>query len=359
MDYVRRQRQVRRKLKVSRAQAIFVSAPQNVAYLTGFDSTNGFVLLTADATVVFTDFRYEHSLRALAERQGLTPVIVRAALARELRQCCKRLGIRRLAFEADHLTVTQFKRLRGTGRTLQWLPADTWLQDARNRKDGDELELMQQAVRVAEQAFAGTAPDEWLGLREDAAADLLEQRMKAAARGHGWHAEAAFPIIVAAGTNAAVPHHHPGSTTIEREMMVTFDWGARVAGYCSDMTRTLYLGTPDRQFRRVYRTVLRAQKAAIAAYRTGVALKTVDAAARTIIAKADHARHFGHGTGHGIGREVHEGFSASPKGRGRVKHGMVCTVEPGIYIPGWGGVRIEDMVVATPRGTRVMTSLPK
>jgi Xaa-Pro aminopeptidase len=125
------------------------------------------------------------------------------------------------------------------------------------------------------------------------------------------------------------------------------------------MTRTVYLGRPDRQFRMIYRTVLRAQRAAIKAYRSGVALKTVDRAARALIANAGHGAHFGHGTGHGIGREVHEGFSASPKGVGRVKRGMVCTVEPGIYIPGWGGVRIEDMVVASPQGTEVLTGLPK
>jgi Xaa-Pro aminopeptidase len=359
MHYQARQREVRRALAASRAQAFFISEPHNVAYLTGFDSTNGFVLLTADETVVLTDFRYETALCEIANVHGYTLIIAGQGLMPTLRACCKARGLTRLAYEPGHLTVAQFKRLSKGMRSITWVAAGDWVMQARIRKDDDEIACMRRAIRVAEEGFVSVKSRRWIGLREDDAAELLEHRMQAVARRHGWHAACAFPIIVAAGVHAAVPHHHPGSATIHEGMMVTFDWGARIDGYCSDMTRTVYMGTPDAQFRKVYRTVLRAQRAAIRAYRSGVALKTVDTAARTVISRAGYGKYFRHGTGHGIGREVHEGFSASPNGKGRIKRGMVCTVEPGIYIPDWGGVRIEDMVVTTPRGTEVMTALAK
>ena len=359
MTFSARRTAVGRTLARSRAQAFLVSDPVNVLYLTGFESSNAFLLITADGTALFTDFRYKDAVKELARRQGLDAVIITDGLARAVSAWCRMHSVRRVAFEDQHLTVAFFSRLRKKARTIAWLPAAVSVASIRAVKDAAELRAMRKAVIVAEEAFRSTPPRTWIGLTEIEAAELLEGRMHVAARRHGWHAERSFDTIVAAGANASAPHHKPAETRIRTGMLLKVDWGAKVDGYCSDITRTLFLGRPDREFRSVYATVLEAQRAAIRAVKPGVKLKDVDAAARAIITSAGHGEHFGHGTGHGIGMQVHEGVAANAKSKDVAKSGMVFTVEPGIYIPGWGGIRVEDMVMVTRTGVRVLTCLPK
>ena len=359
MMYSKRRRKVIRQLGKSRAQAMLVSSPVNVQYLTGFKSSNGFILLCPAQTVVLTDPRYETALKALAAAQGFTTAGLKKGLAKEIGTWCRKLGIRRLAYEAGHLTASTFSSLKKKNRSVKWIPAGNWIMNVRMIKEPEELSLMRTAIAVAQKAFMSIAKKDWVGLREWEAVELLEDRMRHYAGRAGFRATPSFEAIVAAGENAAVPHHSPGTTRIRKGMLLKVDWGVKIAGYCSDTTRTLFLGTPDARFRKIYGTVLRAQLAAIRALKPGAQAKQADLAARRAIERAGYGNAFTHGTGHQIGMQVHEGFGLAKAAKERMKPGMIFTVEPGIYLPGWGGVRIEDMVLITPAGHEVMTSVPK
>jgi Xaa-Pro aminopeptidase len=359
MNYPARRARVVRHMRVQNAHALLVSNPTNVLYLTGFRSSNAYVVLTATDTAVFTDFRYEDMLRAHAATQQLTPVIMQAGLAKALGAYCRQHGIRTLTYEAEHLTAAMLHTLQRTCRRIAWKPAKNWIGPVRDCKEPAELAAMRLAITIAQQAFLAIKPQQWVGLTELAAAELLEEKIRAIGRARGVHAERSFEFIVAGGPHAAAPHHHSSESVIARNTMLKIDWGARVNDYCSDMTRTLFLGTPPQEFRDIYHIVLRAQRAAIAAVRPKVHLCDVDGAARAFIADAGYGDKFGHNTGHGIGMQVHEGSGPQKRSSAIAKPGMVITIEPGIYLPGWGGVRIEDMVLVTETGHRVLTSLPK
>jgi len=359
MNFRHRRSRVLRAMQAARVPAMLVSNPVNVAYLTGFHSSNGFLLLAPGGCALITDFRYETAARALAAQQNMQTFIAKDGIGKAVAAWCRQCRITKLAFEHDHLTVARFLEFQKAAPRLTWLHAPPWIMAERLVKDDDELACMRTAIAVAEKGFATIRDHEWIGLTEREAAELLEDRIKAAARKLGVHAQPSFPFIVAAGANAAIPHHHPGDTVIHEDQMLTIDWGARVDNYCSDMTRTLFLGTPDAHFKKIYSIVLKAQLAAIRAVKPGVTFKQIDAAARDIITAAGYGKNFGHATGHRIGMDVHEGMKLAKGNVERARTGMVTTIEPGIYIPGWGGVRIEDMVVVTPRGREVLTSLPK
>lgn len=339
--------------------AFFVSHPVNVRYLTGFESSNAYLLITRNATTLFTDARYGPAAEECAAREDITLIIIKKAIEKELPKYAKEDGIQHIAFEDSHLTVAAFKKYKKAAPRLTWVPVDPrWMGDIRTCKSDEEKGMILAAVHIAEKAFRSIPKKKWVGMTEIDASDLLEEKVRAEARARGLHAYPSFGYIVAFGPHAAVPHHHPTHTRIGPHGMLKIDWGARVDGYCSDMTRTLYFGRPDARFREVYATVLAANRAAIAAVKPGVALKTIDAAARDLIVKAGYGDYFGHGTGHGVGMEIHEELRVAPGVARRARAGMVITIEPGIYIPGWGGVRIEDMVMVTRDGAQVLTSLP-
>ncbi len=359
MNYSDRRANVVRQMRAQNVRALLVSQPTNVSYLTGFKSSHAYLLLTNTGAAVLTDSRYEAMLRAHVATQRLTPVIMQAGLAKAIADYCRQQRIRSLAFEADHLTVSVLQTLQRKAGRLAWTPAKNWIGPVRDCKEPAELAAMRRAISVAQQAFLAIKPGQWIGLTEMAAAELLEGKIRAIGRASGLHAERSFDSIVACGAHAAEPHHHCAETVITRNTMLKIDWGARVNEYCSDLTRTLFLGPPPQEFRDIYAIVLRAQRAAIAAVRPGVPLCEVDGAARTIITKAGFGDKFGHNTGHGIGLQVHEGSGPQKRSTAVAKPGMVITIEPGIYLPEWGGVRIEDMVLVTDSGHRVLTSVPK
>jgi len=357
MNYNKRRKEVIKRMKKDGVNAFFISNPVNVMYLTGFKSSNVFVFLTENETYLFTDFRYEEVARELCKSQNINFILLKKKLTDILKKLSKKYKIRKIAFEADDLKVATFNSLKKSTRNFKWTEAKSWISDVRKNKDHDEIQIIKKAITVAEQGFQSINKNEWIGLTEIDASDLLTEKIKIAGKKIGVRAVPSFDFIVAAGVNAAVPHHEPDKTIIKKDDMLKIDWGAKVEDYCSDMTRTLYLGVPPAKFKKIYKTVLRANKAAIKAVRSGVALKNIDAAARLIINSAGYAKNFGHGTGHGVGLEVHDGPGPSPQCVTRTSKGMVITIEPGIYIPGWGGVRIEDMVLVTPKGAEVLTRL--
>jgi Xaa-Pro aminopeptidase len=320
----------------------------NVGYLTGFGGTNGACICGAEARVFLTDFRYTE--RAEAEVEGWEVVTVTddwlGGIAARLTG--------KVGFEDHHMAVRTLERLK------EKLPDGVELEGAggpveklRRVKDERELAAIAAAAELADEIWRRALEDGLTGRSELEVARAAEARM----REQG--AEPAFPTIVAAGPNGALPHAEPGERRIGRGELVVFDMGAKLDGYCSDGTRTFATGDPGDDARAVYETVLEAQDAALAAVRAGVKAEDVDGVARELIATAGHGERFGHGLGHGVGIEVHEEPRVSQRSEDELATGEVVTIEPGIYLPGELGVRIEDLVVVTDDGHRNLSGLPK
>jgi Xaa-Pro aminopeptidase len=272
------------------------------------------------------------------------------AVAKVLRRA--RLG--RLAIEGDSMTVGLKDRISAECPKLQMHATSGAVERLRQIKDRDEVAQIRQAIWYAEKAFGVVRASLRAGRTEKEVADALDSQMRAfGAKG------SAFPNIVAVGPRAALPHATPGGETIGSADLVLVDWGADGGLYKSDLTRVLLAGRISPKLERIYRVVLTAQLQAIAAIRPGVGLKDVDRVARQMIAKQGFGRYFGHGLGHGLGLQVHEGPRLAADAQGTLRPGMVVTVEPGIYLPGWGGVRIEDDVLVTRTGHEVLTTVPK
>ena len=321
------------------ADAALITSPPNVRYLSGLVSSNAAVLLPADGLgVLATDFRYAEAagrdcpdLELLLERH-LEPALAALAVAR---------GWPTLAFEAQEMTVERYSALASLdGGPALLLELGRAIEDLRMIKDPAEIELLARACAITCEAFAQVLGEIVPGMTERAFATLLERAMvDLGAEG------LAFDTIVASGPNGAIPHHSPGDRAFETGDLITIDCGARFGGYLADMTRTVALGEPAEWQREIYDLVAAAQLAGIAAAVPGADVDDVDASARDLITAAGHGEHFGHGLGHGVGLEVHEAPMMGPGRTGRLQNRVPVTVEPGVYLPGKGGVRIEDTLV--------------
>jgi Xaa-Pro aminopeptidase len=326
----------------------------NVRWLTGFTGSNAAAVVGREGSRRFvTDFRY---LTQSAEE--VDPAWEREIAIDLLAGVVKGLpgsGELRLAFDDAHMSVKDHGRLESMLRAgIELVPAGGAIETLRAVKDADELEAIRAAARLADDALTEVLGRGLVGRTErDVALDLefTMRRMGAQA--------ASFPPIVAAGEHGALPHATPRDMPIPAGTLVVVDWGAQLDGYASDCTRTYATGDIDPRDGQVYELVLRAQEAALAAVRPGPTGREVDAVARSIIDAAGHAEHFGHGLGHGVGLDVHEGPRLSKQGEAALAAGMVVTVEPGVYVPGAVGVRIEDLVIVTDDGAEVVSSLPK
>jgi Xaa-Pro aminopeptidase len=320
----------------------------NVRYLTGFTGTNGAVVCGPDLRVFLTDFRYTE--RAAAEVSGWETVTVTGDW---LAGIAERLA-GKVGFEDDHMSVRSLTKLNEKlPEGAEAVAAGGAVEALRRVKDEQELAAIAEAAKLADAALKATVEEGLVGKTERAVADAFEAHVRA---GGG---TLSFDTIVAGGPNGAQPHAEPGARVIERGELVVFDMGAKLDGYCSDGTRTYATGDPGEEGRRVYETVLAAQQAAIEAIRPGEKGEDVDAAARRVIAEAGHGEHFGHGLGHGVGLDIHEGPRLSLRSDDVLATNEVVTVEPGIYLAGNLGVRIEDLVVVTDTGIRNLSSLPK
>ncbi len=322
----------------SGADAALITSPPNVRYLSGLVSSNAAVLLPAEGRAVLaTDFRYAEvaerdcpDLELLVERQ-LEPALAALAVAR---------GWPTLAFEAHEMTVERHSTLAALDGGPALVPLGRAIEELRMIKDVTEIELLARACAITDQAFAQVLGEIVVGRTERAFATRLERAMvDLGAEG------LAFDTIVASGPNGAIPHHTPGDRAFEAGDLITIDCGARYGGYHADMTRTVALGRPAGWQREIYELVAAAQLAGIAAARPGADVVDVDASARDLITDAGHGPHFGHGLGHGVGLEVHEAPMMAPGRAGRLMDRVPVTVEPGVYLPGKGGVRIEDTLV--------------
>jgi Xaa-Pro aminopeptidase len=341
-------------LRERELHALLVTDLANLRWLTGFTGSNGAAVIGVDGTRRFvTDFRY---LTQSAEQ--LDDSWAREISTDLLDGIAKQLpgGELRLGFEDADLSVRDHAKLdRLAGEGIKLVPAGGAIEGLRAVKDADELDRVRAAAKLADEALADVLTRGLAGRTERDVALDIEFTMRR--RG----AEAAsFPPIVASGPHGALPHAEPRDVEIARGTLCVVDWGAVLDGYASDCTRTYATGGPvDPRDREVYDLVARAQEAALAAVRPGPTGREVDAVAREIIDAAGHAEHFGHGLGHGVGLEVHEGPRLSKQGEDALAAGMVVTVEPGVYVPGAVGVRIEDLVIVGDDGAEVVSSLPK
>jgi len=320
----------------------------NVRYLTGFTGTNGICICGPGVRFFLTDFRYTE--RAAAEVEGWETLTISGDW---LKGVAERLQ-GRVGFEDDQMSVRLLEKLKGKlGDGTEMVPAGGRVEELRRVKDEEELAKIAEASKLADEVW------EWSLERGLAGRSEREIARAAEARIRELGADPSFPAIVAAGPNGALPHAEPGEREIGRGELVVFDMGAQLDGYCSDGTRTFATGEPDPEARAVYEVVREAQQASLEAIRAGVKGEDVDVVARKVIEAAGHGDRFGHGLGHGVGLEVHEAPRLSLRSDDVLAPGEVVTVEPGIYLPGEVGVRIEDLVVVTEDGLRNLSSLPK
>ncbi len=320
----------------------------NVRYLTGFTGTNGACVCGPDTRLFLTDFRYTE--RAAAEVEGWETITVAddwlGGIAAHLTG--------RFGFEDDHVSVRLLDRLRGKlADGVEAVAAGGSVEELRRVKDDDELAAISAASELADEVWRWSVERGLGGRGERDVARAAEARIRELG------GDPSFPAIVAAGPNGALPHAEPGARKIEQGDLVVFDMGAKLDGYCSDGTRTYAVGEPGERAREVYETVRAAQAAALEAVAAGVGGEALDAVAREAIAAAGDGERFGHGLGHGVGLEVHEAPRVSPRSEDVLAAGEVVTIEPGVYLPGELGVRIEDLVVVAEDGCRNLSSLPK
>lgn len=342
---------LRRLMKDARVPAVLVTRREDVRYLTGFTGSAGVVLVSSGRPCLVTDFRYD--LQARAESPGVAVIIQKKDWISAVAETAKRLKAPRLCFEPSAVTVDVHRRLIKAGMRPSVCGSD-FVAELRQQKDSAELKSIRRAIRRAEEAFRHIRRSIIPGIRERDIALRLDFLMRELGS-----RRPAFDTIVASGRNGAMPHASVTDRKIRSGDLVTIDFGAEADGYFCDITRTVCAGRPTARQREIHGLVLRAQANAIASVRPGAGGRDIDEAARAAISGAGHGGHFGHSTGHGVGLMVHEGPAISPLSRTTVREDMVFTVEPGVYIPGWGGVRIEDMVRVTASGASVLTTLPR
>ncbi|HVM11898.1 MAG TPA: Xaa-Pro peptidase family protein [Actinomycetota bacterium] len=350
MDHHARRRRLLTRLDDLGIDALLVTHLPNVRYLTGFTGSNGQLLIAANHAVFLTDPRYEEQARH--EAPDVERATYRLDFPSSFAEISGDLGLARVGFEAASVSYGLYERLRRTG--VELVPTTGEVERLRRVKDPDELALIEEAQRATDDALERVLPKLVEGRNEREVALDLEHEMRALGA-----EEAAFRSIVAFGESAAEPHHVPGERTLRRGDIIKLDFGARVQGYCADMTRTVALGAPSRDLVEIHDLVRRAQAEGIEAVRPGAVGGEVDRVAREVIAHAGQRERFGHSLGHGIGLEVHEAPTLRRGSEDVLEPGTVVTVEPGVYIPGVGGVRIEDMVVVTETGARPLPSAPR
>jgi Xaa-Pro aminopeptidase len=331
--------------------AMLVKSPANMRYLTGFTG-EGFAVVAVVGQAVSTDSRY--AIEAKEEARGYKTVMSPDG---HLAGAIKFLGeieCRALAFESEAMTYGEYETLRKKLRGVKLKGVKGVVEERRRVKDSAEIALIRQAAAIADRALAPLLATPPLGITEKEFALRLQTEMLRAGAD-----SIAFDTIAAVGPNAARPHAVPGSDVLRRGQMLKVDCGACLGGYRSDITRTVFLGKPTRQFREVYSAVYEAQQAAVRAVRAGVEAAELDRIARRVLDERGYGDKFGHGLGHGVGLQVHEGPGLGSRSKDVLQKGMVVTVEPGVYIEGWGGVRVEDTVLVTARGCEVLTNTPK
>ena len=332
--------------------ALLVSGAPNIRYLTGFTGDNGNVLVTPEKTILFTDPRFE--IQA-SQQVSCQVKIAKGPLVIDVLAAIKRLALMRIGYEPARMTCDAFESLRSRLPLRASLePVNGWIEELRMVKTPEETERIRRSVDTNSEAFEQAVRRVKPGMKESELAAELEYRMRRLGA-----EKPCFDTIVAGGARSALPHAQPTAARLENGQLVVVDMGALQDGYCSDMTRMLFLGSPGSKVKRTYRAVLEAQLAAIDAVRPGALTRNVDRAARDVLKGHGLDRAFVHSTGHGLGLEIHEPPRVGRKDKTRLQAGMAITIEPGVYLEGFGGIRIEDTVLVTETGCEILTPTSK
>lgn len=351
---IERVEKVRALLDEWQVDGVLVTGYANYRWLSGFTGSNCKLLVTAKKALLATDFRYYD--QATSQSPHFT-LFKHERRSEDDAAFLEEAAVASLVFNGSQLTVAQHAALQEAAPQIAWRMREKTVESLRLIKSAEELDTIRRAAAITDQTMARVAELAEPGISERALAWQLEKAMRdAGADG------LAFDILVASGPNAALPHHRAGERRLQRGDALIVDMGAMVDGYRSDLTRSFYLGNEaDDDYAQIYEIVLAAQTAVFQQAHAGMRCKTVDATARAIITKAGHGNHFGHGLGHGVGLDIHEDPFLSPRAADDkiIDVGMTLTVEPGIYIPGWGGVRIEDLTVVTENGLERLSHCPK
>ena len=358
-----RLQRLRAELNRHKLDALFVSSPEtaspvNRRYLSAFTGTSAYLLITTAGAVIATDFRYYEQAAAQAKGFRLHKTV--GAMDKWLPGLFEGLGGKRLAFEASHVSYQGYRTIRKLVQDLaeaarpKLVPTTNLVEGLRVIKDADEIGALQAAIDLGDAAFRHVAERVEPGWTEQQVAWEIERYI----REHGGEG-VSFETLVGAGERGSMPHCAPTDRVLKQGEGVVIDMGVKLDGYMSDLTRTVFLGKPDDEFKRVYDIVLAAQQTAQELIEAGMTGEQAHMLAQKVIEEAGHGEHFGHGLGHGLGLQVHEAPRLGPNSNDVLSEGMVFTIEPGIYLTGWGGVRIEDVVVLEDGKARVMSHAPK
>lgn len=343
--------QLREQLEENEVDGIIITSTYNRRYIAGFTGTAGAALISKTDARFVTDFRYAE--QAKEQAAGFTVVEHKKPLIEELSEQMKEMGIKRIGFEKAHVTFAEYEAYKDKFEA-ELVPVSGLVEKQRLIKSPEEIKVIQEAVDIADAAFTHIQSFIKAGVKEIDVANELEffMRRKGAV-------SSSFDIIVASGPRSALPHGVASSKIIESGELVTLDFGAYYKGYCSDITRTVAVGEPSEKLREIYDTVLEAQLRGVKGLKPGITGREADALTRDFITEKGYGANFGHSTGHGMGMEVHEGPGLSFRSDQKLEAGMVVTVEPGIYVAGIGGTRIEDDVVITEDGCDILSHSTK
>jgi Xaa-Pro aminopeptidase len=365
-DLAARHARIRQALDALSVDALVITSAVNIRYLSNHAGSAGILVLASDAAHLLVDFRYRDAVQMLQESAAACPDLrtwdVPASYDEALLACLAEIGVSTIGFEAAHVAVAKYDWWRTTTEQrrlpLVFRPTTGVVEQARIIKDASEIATLREAARRLDAVAAAALRHVRTGIREREVAAVIESAMREAG-----YERPAFDTIVASGPHSALPHYRAGERTFGSGDLVVLDFGGVLDGYCSDLTRTVLIGPAGSEARRLYSAVYDAQQAAVAAVRPGVETTTVDAAARQVLEERGLGAAFGHGTGHGLGLDVHEEPRVT-RPRSDVPSlplvaGMVFTIEPGAYLSGFGGVRIEDDVLVTDDGCEVLTTVPR
>jgi len=343
---------IRQKISANGLDALFVSQSDNRRYLSGFTGSDGYLFITQSEAILATDFRYVEQAQAQAPEFHIFQT--QGAISKWFNELTSSYIAKRIGFDASDMSFSTYLSITADIQVKELIPTEGLVESMRAIKENDELAFIVKAVEVCDAAFEKVSSDMREGMTEAEVAWQLEKTMREDGSG-----VLPFNIIVASGPNSAKPHHQPTDRPIANGEPVIIDMGASIGGYTSDLSRTICLGKRERKFGKIYDLVLGAQLTAIATIESGMTGDTADSLARTVIEQGGYGERFGHGLGHGVGLATHEAPRVGKESKDILTDGMVFTIEPGIYISGWGGVRIEDMVVLAEGRAKVLTKAKK
>jgi len=351
--FTERRKRLRAAIHEAKLHALVITHPASWYYLAGFTGDSGVLVVSQGGATLITDGRF--TTQAREECPAVRLVLQKGSLTESVGKFLRERALRRVGYDASRLAVAQLSLLkRASGASTRWIPAAGLVESQRARKDASELAVMRKAAILAGDVLSGALKLLKPGVTENEIAAEIEFQMR-----KGGASGPAFETIVAFGERAALPHARPTAKRLRKNELVVLDLGVILAHYCSDITRTVYVGRAPARVKTWYKAVLEAQTAAISAVKAGVTCGDVDAAARQVLAGYKLDRYFTHSTGHGLGLEVHEDPRLARGQRARLEPGFVVTIEPGVYMAGVGGIRIEDDVAVHPGKTEVLTRIPR